>query len=41
MPWMEAIGQLNDNLIKILRVGHPERMKKDEYVSAISKWIQL
>ena len=41
MPWMEAIGQLNNNLIKILRVGHPERMKKDEYVSAISKWIQL
>ena len=41
MPWMEANGQLNGNSIKILRVGHPERMKKNDYVAAVSKWLQL
>ena len=27
-------------LIKVLRVGHPERKKKVDYVNAIANWIK-
>lgn len=40
MPWLEAYGSLNGKDVKILRIGHPERMKKSEYVSAVAEWIE-
>lgn len=39
MPWMEAIGERKGNRFRILRIGHPERMKKTDYVAVVSAWI--
>lgn len=40
MPWWEFYGNINNDKIKVLRVGHPERKKKTDYVNAIVKWIK-
>lgn len=40
MPWLEAYGSLNKQKINILRIGHPERMKKSDYVSAVCEWVR-
>lgn len=39
MPWREFHGYINNNLIEVLRVGHPERKKKSDYVNIIVKWL--
>lgn len=39
MPWLEATGACGGRRIHILRAGHPERMKKTDYVSAICEWV--
>lgn len=39
MPWLEARGVCGGRTVSILRTGHPERMKKTDYVSAICKWV--
>ena len=39
MPWLEARGVCGGGNINILRTGHPERMKKADYVSAICEWV--
>lgn len=39
MPWLEATGVCGGRNINILRAGHPERMKKTDYVSAICEWV--
>lgn len=39
MPWLEATGVCGGRNISILRAGHPERMKKTDYVSAICEWV--
>ena len=38
MPWLEAASEDDD--IRILRVGHPERKKKVDFTNKISAWIQ-
>lgn len=40
MPFAEYDCKVENNSIRALRVGHPERMKKDDYVSTIVKWIR-
>ena len=40
MPWWEFSGYIDNDNIKILRVGHPERKKKNDYVNAITSWIK-
>lgn len=39
MPWKNFCGFFGSDQIKSLRVGHPERMKKVDFVDEISKWI--
>lgn len=39
MPWLEADAKVNRNVIKILRTGHPERKKKQDFVNSIVQWI--
>jgi hypothetical protein len=39
MPWWEFNANLNKNTIKVLRVGHPERKSKSDFVSQISNWV--
>lgn len=39
MPYSEYKCMLNDEEIKVLRIGHPERMKKEPFVSAVVNWI--
>ena len=38
MPWLEAVSKTDG--IRILRVGHPERMKTVDFTNKISAWIQ-
>ena len=40
MPWWEFSGYIENDNIKVLRVGHPERKKKVDYVNAIANWIK-
>lgn len=40
MPYHSFAGYMNSKKINCLRIGHPERMKKDEYVSCVVKWIK-
>jgi hypothetical protein len=41
MPWRESIGVIEgfEAKINILRVGHPERMKKVDYTDEVSEWV--
>jgi len=40
MPWWEGLGTLSyGDGIRVLRVGHPERMKKADFVRLVSNWI--
>ena len=38
MPWLEAASKADG--IRILRVGHPERLKKVDFTDKISAWIK-
>ena len=40
MPWWEFSAYIENDNIKVLRVGHPERKKKVDYVNAIANWIK-
>ena len=40
MPWWEFSAYIDNDNIKVLRVGHPERKKKVDYVNAIANWIK-
>lgn len=40
MPWSEFYGEINDNKIKVLRIGHPEHKTKLDYVNALVEWIK-
>lgn len=40
MVWAEFDALSAGRMIKVLRIGHPERMKKDDYVSAVVDWIK-
>ena len=40
MPFVKYEWNFEDKKIKALRVGHPERMKKDAYILAVSEWIR-
>ena len=33
-------GLINKNEIKVIRVGHPERMKKSDYINEIINYIK-
>jgi hypothetical protein len=39
MTWKEAVGVISGVSINILRIEHPERKKKADYVNAVSEWI--
>ena len=39
MPWREAAARIDNFKFHVLRIWHPERKKKDDYVSAICDWI--
>ena len=39
MPWAEYVCDLDGAEIRLLRIGHPERMKREDYVSAVVDWI--
>ena len=41
MPWWDRsfFDDQPKEVLRFLRVGHPERKKKEDYVAAISKWI--
>ncbi len=40
MPWMEAAVSLKGRTMHLLRVGHPERLKKADFVQLVSSWIK-
>ena len=40
MPFHSFFGYINNKKINCLRIGHPERMKKSEYVSLVVNWIK-
>lgn len=39
MPWWGFKGKLNKTNIEVLRIGHPERKNKKDYVNAVVNWI--
>ncbi len=40
MPWQEACGIINNKKYHVLRIGHPERKKKEEFVSGVVEWVR-
>ncbi len=40
MPWAEFDAVSGRREIKVLRVGHPERKKKEPYVAAVTQWLK-
>lgn len=40
MPWAEYDGKIDSQEIHVLRVGHPERMKKADFVTSICDWVK-
>ncbi len=40
MPYTEAVGIINSKEIKVLRVGHPERKYKQDFVKSIVDFIK-
>jgi len=41
MVWQEAVGMIDGSTINVLNIGHPERMKKIEYTSAVAEWVKV
>lgn len=39
MPWLEADAEINDTKVCVLRIGHPERKEKENFVNLICEWI--
>lgn len=39
MPWLEATAKIDKYDFHVLRVGHPERKKKEDFVNAILDWL--
>lgn len=40
MPWQEAVSTLGNQTFHVLRVGHPQYNKKEDFVHKISEWIK-
>lgn len=40
MPWCEATARIDKSQYHVLRIGHPERKDKDDYVNAICEWVK-
>ncbi len=40
MRWYEGTGEINGKRVVFLRTGHPERKKRDGYISAVTDWIK-
>ena len=38
-PWLEADALLDGHFFRVLRTGHPERLKKDAFTAAIAHWV--
>ena len=39
MPWLEANAKIDHRRISVLRIGHPGRKKKDEFVKNVVDWV--
>ena len=39
MPWLEANASINQRDLKVLRIGHPERKKKEAFVNCVVDWV--
>lgn len=39
MPWKEACGYIDNKAYHVLRIGHPERKKKEAFVSRVVEWV--
>lgn len=39
MPWLEANASINQRDLKVLRIGHPERKKKEDFVNCVVDWV--
>lgn len=38
-PWKEGVGKIDNDTIRFLRTCHPERKKKEDYVTAVVSWV--
>lgn len=41
MPWLTASTLVNGKEIKVLRIGHPERKKKEDFVNSVVEWVKV
>ena len=39
MPYAEYDCELGSSKIKVLRIGHPERLNKEDYISTVVDWV--
>lgn len=39
MSWWVFNGVIGDKSIHVLRIGHPERMKKEPYINSVVDWV--
>lgn len=39
MPWMEASGSIGESGYQILRIGHPQYKKRDEFIRLVCNWV--
>jgi len=39
MPWMEAEGSIGGRGYRILRIGHPQYKKRDEFIRLVCDWV--
>ena len=40
MPWREARAETGGREICVLRIGHPERMKRESFTDAVCGWVR-
>ena len=40
MPWQEARGSIAETEYKVLRIGHPERKEKEDFIQSIAEWLE-
>ena len=39
MPWMEAEGNIGGRGYRILRIGHPQYKKRDDFIRLVCSWV--
>lgn len=39
MPWWEFKGTIGNKNMRVLRIGHPERMKREPYINFVVDWV--